>query len=112
MRTIKKALLTFLAMLPVASISTVAYCQLNELEGENQTDLLRFKITQARKLLFPNGVLTTTRQEAKERLARETGITDEQTLEEEFNRQVKTLLDNGLIETDEIQMRAGTPSAW
>lgn len=112
MRIIKKFLLTALAMLPVASISTVAYCQLNELEGENQTDLLRFKLTEARRLLFPNGVMTTTRQQARDRLARETGITDEQALEEEFNRQVKTLHDNGLIETDEVQMSAGTPSAW
>ncbi len=112
MRIIKKVLLTMLAMLPVASISTVAYSQLNEQAGEGQTDLLRFKITQARKLLFPQGVLLTTRQEAKERLSRETGITDERALEEELDRQVQILLDQGLIETNEVQMRAATPSAW
>lgn len=112
MRTIRKALLTVLAMLPVASISTVAYCQLNELAGENQTDLLRFKISQARRLLFPQGVFTTTRQEAKERLARETGITDERALEEELSRQLKLLLDNGLIDMNELQAIGSVPSAW
>ena len=112
MRTIKKALLTVLAILPVASISTVAYCQLNELAGENQTDLLRFKLSQARRLLFPSGVYTITRQEAKERLSKETGITDEQALEEELERQLKILLDSGLIEMNELASIGSTPSAW
>lgn len=99
-------------MLPVASISTVAYCQLNELAGENQTDLLRSRLSQARRLLFPTGVYTTTRQEAKERLAREIGIADEQTLEDELNRHLQILLDNGLVETNELAAFSSIPSAW
>lgn len=112
MRIIRKVLLTVFAVLPVASISTAAYSQLNEFAGENQTDLLRCKIAQARRLLFPKGVLLTTREEAIERLSRETGITDEQALEEELDRQVQILMDQGLIETNEVQMRAATPSEW
>ena len=112
MRSVKKFLLTLLAMLPVASISTAAYCSLSDMAGQNQTDLLRYKVAKARRLLFPNGVMTTTYEAARERLAQETGITDEQMLEDEFNRQIKILMDNRLIETNEMAMSAGTPSAW
>lgn len=112
MRFMRHILLTFLATLPIASISMAAYSQLNELAGEDQSDLLRFQVTQARRLLFRNGVLTTTVQEARERFAYETGITDEQVLEEEFNRQMQILIENGLVETDERLVMAGTPSAW
>lgn len=112
MRIVRKTILMILAMLPIASVSTVAYSQLNEMAGEGQTDLLRSKIALARRLLFPNGVLITSNQEAKERLSRQTGITDEYLLDEEFNRQVETLLENGLVEVNETFMRAATPSAW
>lgn len=112
MRTLKKVLLTILAMLPIASISTTAYCSLNEMAGEEQNDILRAQISLARKLLFQTGVLTTTYEEARERLAKQTGIQDQYELEEEFNRQIKILLDNGLIETQEIKMVSRTPSIW
>lgn len=112
MRPIKRILLTLLTMFPVASISTVAYSQLSELAGENQTDLLRFKLSQTRRLIFPTGVFTTTRQKAKERLAQETGIANEQALEEELNRNLKFLYDNGLIEINEWASISSAPSVW
>lgn len=112
MRTLKRLFLSVLTMLPIASISTVAYSQVNELAGEGQTDLLRSQIREARHLLFEKGVITTSIKEARERLADEAGIQDEQVLEAELNRLVQLLLDNGLIEVNEVSMRSAAPSVW
>lgn len=108
----RKLLLTLLAILPVASISTAAYCQLNELAGEEQNDLLRAKIAKARRLLLPSGAIRSTLEAAKNRLAHQTGIMDEGELEEEFNYHVQILIDNGLVDTDEKEILAKGPSAW
>lgn len=112
MHKIKYFVLAILAMLPFTSIATAAYSQINSLAGQNQTDLLRWNISNARRLLFPKGIFAVTIQEAKERLAREKGIEDQNALDDEFGRQIQILMDNGLIETNEQMVMSTVPSAW
>ena len=112
MRSVKKTVLTVLAMMPVASISTVAYCQLNEMAGEEQNDLLQGNISEAHKMLMAPGTSTISVEDSKNYLSQQTGITDPQALDEEFNKHVRVLVGKGLIEKNEANITSHIPSAW
>ena len=112
MRSFKKTILTVLAMMPVASISTVAYCQLNEMAGEEQNDLLQGDISTSHKLLMAPGTTAISVDDSKSYLSQQTGITDPQALDEVFNQHLKLLVAKGLVEKNESNITSHIPSAW
>lgn len=113
MRLVKKFLLTVLAALPVASISTAADSKLTEMTGEEQNDALnKYDPSEARCLIMEPGTAMTTVDEAKNRLSRKTGITDERMLDTELRKQIQILRKHRLIEMDEANIIASVPSAW
>ena len=112
MRFLKKMTLTVLSVMPIASISAVAYCQLNEMAGEEQNDLLHGQISTAHKLLMAPGTVTTTEDESKDFFSRQTGITDPKELDEEFQRHLRVLIEKGLVEKNETNITSHIPSAW
>lgn len=112
MRFLKKLTLTVLSVMPIASISTVAYCQLNELAGEEQNDLLHGQISSAHALLMAPGTVSTTEEESKAYLSQQTGITDPTELDDEFQRQLRVLVEKGLVEKNERNITSKIPSEW
>lgn len=112
MRPIRKAILTLLAMMPVTSISTVAHCQLNAMAGEEQNDLLKDNISNSHKMLMAPGTNSISIEDSMNYFAQKSGITDPQTLDQEFAKHVKVLLDKGLIEKTEMNIRSQVPSIW
>jgi hypothetical protein len=112
MRFLKKMTLTVLSVMPIASISTVAYCQLNEMAGEEQNDLLHGQISTAHQLLMAPGTVSTTEEESKAYLSRQTGITDPKELDTEFQRHLRVLIEKGLVEKNETNITSSIPSRW
>ena len=112
MRSFRKLLLSVLAMLPVTSISTPAYSKLNEMAGEEQSELFQTQVRTAKRLIFSEGAISTTVQQAKERISAQTGVTDEDALSQELEKQVQILQANGLIELNEMNIGSKSPSAW
>ena len=112
MSSIKKFLLTMMTLLPSSAISTVAHAQLLASTGEDQTNLLESETVKARRLLMPIGATATTIEDAKKLLSDQTGITEENALEQEFQKQVKILVDKGIVETNEKNLMSSSPSRW
>ncbi len=113
MRLVKKFLLTVLAALPVASISAAADSKLTEMTGDEQNDALNnYDPSTARRLIMEPGTAMTTVEEAKIRLSRQTGITDERMLDAELRKQIEILRKHRLIEMNEANIIAPVPSAW
>lgn len=112
MTFIKKAIFSALAMLPIASISAVAHAKMLEAEGEEQSNLLEDEAVNARRLLMPLGAMSISVEDSKAHLAQQTGITDDKALDEEFQRQVKILIDKGIVQKDEKMLMSSGPSRW
>ena len=111
MKIIKQGLLVLLSTLPIRSVAIAANSALNELEGELQTIGLK-DWRQSRMVVMPIGVQDITLENAwyyYSTLNKGSGIEPNQI---EFENHLKTLLDEGIIEMNELMIRSHTPSIY
>ena len=119
---VRNLILGILALLPVASIATAAESALSEREGQVRSDRLRAELFRARRILFPEGNRRVSIVDAYERvraLLTRGKSPSPATVDEEMQRLVLLLLDNGMIQMDEKQItslverrRQGRPLSW
>lgn len=109
MKKIIKTILSLLALSPSSSVAFAAESKLIELESEVNVDDLRNDIMNSRKMLFKEGVMYTTIDEARRRFM---DMTSSEDPELEFQETIELLESQGLISVDEKEIMSYGPSHY
>lgn len=111
MKKIFNLLIMALSYAPIASISVAAHAKLGEMNGEDQSLILRKKLQTARSRLMPLGSRFSSIDQVIERSASITGLQGND-LEASVRADIELLIDHGILEIKENMLISGVPSAW
>jgi hypothetical protein len=109
MKRFTKFLMVALSYAPMATVAVAAQGKANELEGEIQSFKLKQKLDGARFRLLPTYHVSTSFESAEKRYSELTGLEGED-LTRAMEEDIENLLEAGLIQVDEKNIRASGPS--
>lgn len=109
MKKILKLFMILLSYAPISTVSVAAQSKVSELEGVSQNRILIEMARQIRYRLLPNGHQVIDVEAARQRYSELTGL-DGDALEDQMNRDIQFMIENGYIQFNEKWILSESPS--
>lgn len=109
MRKILKLFMILLSYAPISTVSVAAQSKVSEIEGVSQNRILMEMARQIRYHLLPDGHQVIDIEAARQRYSELTGL-DGDALEDQMNRDIQFMIENGYIQLNEKWILSESPS--